>query len=87
MLEEYLSQNEGKTLEFKENTRSLSGIIKTVVSFANTSDGVLIIGIRDQTKEISSLLEFLLIILANVSLLLVALYYLEAIVLIYFLMP
>lgn len=31
MLEELLSQDEGKTLEFKENTKSLSGIIKTAV--------------------------------------------------------
>lgn len=52
MLKEYLSQHEGKTLEFKENTRSLAGIIKTIIAFANTSGGVLIIGIRDKTKEI-----------------------------------
>ena len=31
MIEEYLSQNESKTLEFKENTRSLSGIVKTKI--------------------------------------------------------
>jgi hypothetical protein len=29
MIEEYLSQNESKTVEFKENTKSLSGIVKT----------------------------------------------------------
>lgn len=52
MLEEYLSQNEGKTLEFKENAKSLAGIVKTVIAFANTSGGILIIGIRDQTKEL-----------------------------------
>ncbi len=52
MIEEYLSQNESKTLEFKENTRSLSGIVKTVVAFANTSGGILLIGIRDKAKEI-----------------------------------
>lgn len=52
MVEEYLSQNESKTLEFKENARSLSGIIKTIVAFANTSGGVLLIGVKDKTKEI-----------------------------------
>lgn len=35
MLEEYLSRSEGKTLEFKENTRGLQAIVKTVVAFAN----------------------------------------------------
>lgn len=55
MLEEYLSRNEGKTLEFKENTKSLLGIVKTVVAFANTSGGILIIGVRDQTKELIGL--------------------------------
>lgn len=52
MIEEYLSQNESKTLEFKENTRSLAGIIKTVIAFANTSGGILLIGVRDKTKEV-----------------------------------
>ncbi|KAF3362451.1 Uncharacterized protein PHSC3_000991 [Chlamydiales bacterium STE3] len=52
MIEEYLSQNESKTLEFKENARSLSGIIKTIVAFANTSGGILLIGVKDKTKEI-----------------------------------
>lgn len=52
MIEEYLSQNESKTLEFKENARSLTGIIKTVIAFANTSGGILLIGIKDKTKEI-----------------------------------
>ena len=37
MIEEYLAQNESKTLEFKENTRSLAGVVKTVIAFANTS--------------------------------------------------
>ena len=52
MLDVYLSRHEGKTLEFKENTKSLQGIVKTVAAFANTAGGVIIIGVRDRTKEI-----------------------------------
>ncbi len=52
MLEEYLSRSEGKTLEFKENTRGLQAIVKTVVAFANSSGGTIIIGVKDCTKDI-----------------------------------
>lgn len=52
MLEEYLSRSEGKTLEFKENTRGLQAIVKTVVAFANSSGGTIIIGVKDRTKDI-----------------------------------
>ena len=52
MLEEYLSHSEGKTLEFKENTRGLQAIVKTVVAFANSSGGTIIIGVKDRTKDI-----------------------------------
>jgi len=60
MLEEFLSQNEGKTLEFKENTNNLKGIIKSIVAFANTSGGVILIGIKDHSKEIIGLEDPLL---------------------------
>lgn len=52
MLEEYLSRSEGKTLEFKENTRGLQAIVKTVVAFANSSGGTIIIGVKDRSKDI-----------------------------------
>ncbi len=39
-------------LEFKENAKSLLGIIKTVVAFANTSGGILIVGVKDKPREI-----------------------------------
>lgn len=55
MLEELLSKDEGKTLEFKENTKSLQKIIQTVVAFANTAGGIIVIGIKDRTKEIIGL--------------------------------
>ena len=52
MLEELLSKNEGKTLEFKENSQSLQKIIQTIIAFANTAGGILLIGVKNETKEI-----------------------------------
>lgn len=59
MLEELLTKEEGKTLEFKENTKSLPKIIQTIVAFANTAGGTLIIGIKDKTKEVTGLVDIL----------------------------
>lgn len=52
MLEEYLAQSEGRTLEFKENTKNLPGIVKTAIAFANTAGGTIVIGVQDRTKEV-----------------------------------
>lgn len=52
MLESLISQNESKTLEFKENTKSLKSIVKAVVAFANTSGGNIVIGVSDKDKRI-----------------------------------
>lgn len=51
----YLKQQEGKTLEFKENCLPLPKIVQTVVAFANTAGGTLIIGVRDKTKKVIGL--------------------------------
>jgi len=59
MLEELLTKEEGKILEFKENTKSLPKIIQTIVAFANTAGGTLVIGIKDKTKEVIGLLNVL----------------------------
>jgi hypothetical protein len=40
MIEDLLAKEEGKTLEFKENTKSLPKIIQTIVAFANTAGGL-----------------------------------------------
>lgn len=58
-IEELLVQHEGKTLEFKENTRSLAGIIKTIVAFANTAGGTIILGVEDKTKKIVGMIDSL----------------------------
>lgn len=52
MIEELISKNEGKTLEFKENTKPLAKIIQTAIAFANTAGGMIVIGVKDHSKEI-----------------------------------
>lgn len=59
MIEQLLAENEGKTIEFKETTRSLGGIMKTIVAFANSAGGTIVIGVRDKTKELVGLPEIL----------------------------
>ena len=49
MIKDLLKKEERKTLEFKENSRSKAKIIRTIVAFANTAGGTLVIGIRDKT--------------------------------------
>jgi len=48
---ELLSQNEGKTLEFKRNLSSPKNILKNVVAFANTAGGIILIGVDDETRK------------------------------------
>ncbi|MBW2031916.1 MAG: ATP-binding protein, partial [Deltaproteobacteria bacterium] len=55
ILTEVLVQDEGKTLEFKENCRPSQKILQTVVAFANTAGGTLVLGVRDRTKEVVGL--------------------------------
>lgn len=52
MIQSLLIKDESKTIEFKENCRSLQRIAQSVVAFANTAGGFLVIGVRDKTKEI-----------------------------------
>ena len=47
-----MAQNEGKTLEFKENVRSTQNILRAAVAFVNTAGGILVFGVRDRTKEV-----------------------------------
>lgn len=58
-IEHLLSLNEGKTLEFKENTTTIENILKTVVAFSNTAGGLLVIGIKNRTKEVIGLKNIL----------------------------
>ena len=45
-----ISMPEGKTLEFKRGLSSMPPIVKTIVAFANTAGGTLVIGKDDQGK-------------------------------------
>lgn len=49
---ELIKKPEGKTLEFKRDLSSPHGIMRTIVSFANTAGGVLLIGIEDKKNEV-----------------------------------
>jgi ATP-dependent DNA helicase RecG len=50
-----LSRPEGKTLEFKRDLSSPDGALKAIVAFANTSGGVLVLGVEDGTKRVKGI--------------------------------
>ena len=49
---ELIKQPEGKTLEFKRDLSSPKNILKTIVAFANTAGGCIVIGVEDGSREI-----------------------------------
>lgn len=49
---DFINKGEGKTLEYKRDLSSLKNIIKTIVAFANTSGGKILVGIEDKTKTV-----------------------------------
>ncbi len=51
-LAETLRKPEGKTLEFKRDLSSPDGFLRTVVAFANTSGGTVLIGVEDRSGHI-----------------------------------
>lgn len=52
VLPELLLRPEGKTLEFKENVKSPNRILKTIIAFANTAGGTIVVGVEDETKKV-----------------------------------
>jgi predicted HTH transcriptional regulator len=46
-----LNADEGKTLEFKQGLASPRNLLKTLVAFANSAGGKIIIGVADKTRE------------------------------------
>ena len=51
-LVEILKRPEGKTLEFKRDLSSPDGALKTVVAFANTAGGTLLVGVEDRSRHV-----------------------------------
>ncbi|MEQ8762553.1 MAG: helix-turn-helix domain-containing protein [Planctomycetota bacterium] len=49
---EALRQPEGKTLEFKRDLSSPVGFLRTVVAFANTAGGVVLVGVEDGSRHV-----------------------------------
>lgn len=58
---ELLKKHEGKSLEFKRDMSSTDGVMKTIVAFANTSGGVLLIGVEDKTRRVCGVRNALLV--------------------------
>ncbi|HKP95770.1 MAG TPA: helix-turn-helix domain-containing protein [Fibrobacteria bacterium] len=52
---EMLQKPESKSLEFKRDLSSPDGILRTIISFANTAGGTLLIGVEDKTRRLRSL--------------------------------
>lgn len=52
MLDTLLTQPEGKTLEFKRDLSSPKPVLKTLVAFANTAGGRLVVGVDDQRQVV-----------------------------------
>lgn len=51
-LVDLLTRSEGKTLEFKRDLSSPQHALRTIVAFANTAGGVLLIGVEDRTRRV-----------------------------------
>ena len=47
-----LKRPEGKTLEFKRDLSAPEGALKTIVAFANTAGGILLIGVEDRSRNV-----------------------------------
>ena len=56
-LVEILKRPEGKTLEFKRDLSSPDGALKTIVAFANTAGGTLLVGMEDRSRHVRGVPE------------------------------
>lgn len=52
-----LRRPEGKTLEFKRDLSAPDGLLKTVVAFANTAGGTMLIGVEDRSRQVCGVSE------------------------------
>lgn len=49
-IKKLIAQGEGETLDFKQNIPEASKFAKTLVSFANTKGGTILVGVRDNSS-------------------------------------
>jgi ATP-dependent DNA helicase RecG len=49
---EILRKHEGKTLEFKRDLSSPVNVLRSIVAFANSSGGILLLGVEDKTRTV-----------------------------------
>jgi predicted HTH transcriptional regulator len=54
---ELLKRPEGKTLEFKRDLSSPDGVLRSLVAFANTAGGTLLVGVEDRTRHVRGVHE------------------------------
>jgi ATP-dependent DNA helicase RecG len=47
-----LKRSEGKTLEFKRDLSSPNGVLRSIIAFANTAGGTLLLGVEDKTRHV-----------------------------------
>lgn len=52
-----LKRPEGKTLEFKRDLSSPDGTLRTIVAFANTAGGTVLVGVEDRTRHVRGVTE------------------------------
>ena len=56
-LVQLLRRPEGKTLEFKRDLSTPEGALKTIVAFANTAGGTLLVGVEDKSRHVRGVRE------------------------------
>lgn len=52
-----LRRPEGKTLEFKRDLSSSEGLLRSVVAFANTAGGTVLVGVEDGTRHVRGIAD------------------------------
>jgi ATP-dependent DNA helicase RecG len=59
-LVELLARHEGKNLEFKQDLSSPDAVLRSIIAFANTSGGTMLIGVEDEMRRVRGLKDVLL---------------------------